>query len=134
MSGNKLFVDTNIVLYLLSGDKTLATLLDEKNLYLSFVSQLELLGFKGLEKKEENSLIGFIEQCTVIDINNRIKQGVIDLRKQYNLKLPDCIIMASSIHLDIPILSADDDFKKVKELDLLFYQKAETRRTRKSVT
>ena len=123
MSGNKLFVDTNIVLYLLSGDKTLAALLNEKNLYLSFVSQLELLGFKGMNKKEESSLISFIEQCTVIDINNRIKQKVIELRKRYSLKLPDCIIMASSIHLDIPIFSADEDFKKVKDLDLLYYQK-----------
>jgi len=123
MSGNKLFIDTNIALYLLSGDQTLAKLLNNKNLYLSFVTQLELLGFKGITKKEEKLIREFIDQCTVIDINNRIKEKVIQLRKDYTVKLPDCIIMASSIYLDIPIITADTDFKKVEELDLLFYQK-----------
>jgi predicted nucleic acid-binding protein len=123
MSGNKLFIDTNIALYLLAGDKTLAKLLNEKNLYLSFVTQLELLGFKGIAKKEERTIRDFIDQCTVIDINNRIKEQVIELRKSYQVKLPDCIIMASSIYLDVPMITADSDFKKVKELDLLFYLK-----------
>jgi predicted nucleic acid-binding protein len=123
MSGNKLFIDTNIALYLLAGDKTLAKLLNEKNLYLSFVTQLELLGFKGITKKEEKAIRDFIDQCTVIDINNRIKEQVIELRKNYQVKLPDCIIMASSIYLDVPMITADTDFKKVEELDLLFYQK-----------
>jgi predicted nucleic acid-binding protein len=123
MSGDKLFVDTNIVLYLLGGDETLATLLYEKELYISFITQLELLGFKELTKKEEKILIEFIDQCKVIEINNIIKQDVIRLRKQYNVKLPDCIIISSSMYLDIPLITADADFKKVKELDLLYYEK-----------
>ena len=123
MNGNKLFIDTNIALYLLAGDRTLAKLLNEKNLYLSFVTQLELLGFKGITKKEEKAIRDFIDQCTVIDINNQIKDQVIELRKDYHLKLPDCIIIASSIYLDVPIITADTGFKKVEELDLLFYQK-----------
>jgi hypothetical protein len=123
MSGDKLFVDTNIVLYLLGGDETLATLLFEKELYISFITQLELLGFKELTKKEEKIVIEFIDQCKVIEINNIIKQDVIHLRKQYNLKLPDCIIIASSMYLNIPLITADADFKKVKELDLLYYEK-----------
>lgn len=123
MSGDKLFVDTNIILYLLSGDETLASLLNHKKLYISFVSQLELLGFKGLTTKEEKIISDFIEQCTVIDINSTIKQKVISLRKIYSIKLPDSIVMASSLYVDIPLLTADSDFKKVEELDLLFYQK-----------
>jgi len=31
MSGNKLFLDTNIILYLLNGDLTLAELLNQNN-------------------------------------------------------------------------------------------------------
>ena len=45
MSGNKLFIDTNIVLYLLNGDQTLAELLHEKQLYISFITELELLAY-----------------------------------------------------------------------------------------
>lgn len=46
MNGNNLFLDTNIVLYLLSGDKTVADILFEKTVFISFVTELELLGFK----------------------------------------------------------------------------------------
>ncbi|MCS6973510.1 MAG: hypothetical protein NZM13_03410 [Cyclobacteriaceae bacterium] len=53
MSGNSLLPDTNIVLYLLSGDKTLAEILYRKKLYLSFINQLELLGFEGITSAQE---------------------------------------------------------------------------------
>ena len=44
MNGNNILLDTNIVLYLLNGEETLIPLLEEKNLFLSFITQLELLG------------------------------------------------------------------------------------------
>ncbi len=73
MSGDKLFLDTNVILYLFAGDKTLETILNKKQLYISFVTQLELLSFKKLNKKVENSLREFIDNCTVIDNNGQIK-------------------------------------------------------------
>ena len=122
MNGNKLFVDTNIVLYLLSGDSTLAELLDGKQLYISFVTQLELLGYKGISGKEKKLVEDFISQCVVIDINNRIKSEVIRIKQSYSVKLPDSIIMSSAIYLDLPLITADTDFKKVDELNLLYYE------------
>ena len=41
MNGNNLFLDTNIILYLLNGDQTLADLLDGKKLYISVITELE---------------------------------------------------------------------------------------------
>ena len=122
MNGNKLFIDTNIALYLLGGDNTLAILLQEKQIYISFITQLELLGFKQLSVQEERLIREFINQCNVIDINETIKEKTIQLRKDYQVKLPDSIIMATSIFLSIPIITSDLDFKKVIELDLLFYE------------
>jgi len=122
MSGNSLFVDTNIILYLLSGNSTIADILHKKQIFISFITQLELLGYSA-ESEEENKIINdFISQCTVIDINQAIKKHVIAIRKKYKIKLPDAIIMASSIHFNIPLVSADSDFKKVEEINLLFYQ------------
>jgi len=48
MSGNKLFLDTNILLYLLQGDATLTEVLDGKQFYISFITELELLSYSGL--------------------------------------------------------------------------------------
>lgn len=83
---------------------------------------MELLGYKQLSKKEENIIREFIGQCTVLDINSSIKEEVIQIRRAYNVKLPDCIIIASSMYLHLPIITTDKDFKKVRELDLIYYQ------------
>lgn len=123
MSGKKIFLDTNIILYLLAGDKTLATFLHEKQLFISVITELELLGYGNLEKKEETAIKNFIAECSVVNINSRIKELTIDTRKKYKNKLPDSIIMASSMYLGLPLLSADSDFKKVQELSLIHYEK-----------
>jgi predicted nucleic acid-binding protein len=46
MSGNSLLLDTNTVLYLLAGDETLAEFLNGKKLYISIITELELLSYK----------------------------------------------------------------------------------------
>jgi predicted nucleic acid-binding protein len=56
MNGNSVLLDTNIVLYLLNGDKILADILYRKKLYLSFINQLELLSFRGITEKQLNEI------------------------------------------------------------------------------
>ena len=123
MSGNKVFIDTNTAIYLLDGDTTLAGILHQKKLYLSFITQLELLGYQNITKEEEHQIEYMLENCVVIDINNRIKSEVIRLRRNYSLKLPDCIVAATALYVDLPIITSDKGFKKVEELNLMFYEK-----------
>lgn len=123
MNGDSLVVDTNIVLYLLDGDETLATLLNERHIYLSFITELELLSYAGLFEKDKRQIAVFLNNCHIIDINNRIKEKAILLRQLYNLKLPDCIIGATAIVLDIPFITSDKAFNKTKELNLVLYEK-----------
>jgi len=123
MSGNNVMIDTNIAIYLLNGDHSLAEILNEKKLFISFITQLELLGYPGIDEEQTKKIENMLTYCVIVDINNSIKSRVIDLRKKYALKLPDCIIAATSIYLDIPLLTADKDFEKIKELNLLLYEK-----------
>ena len=122
MSGNKLFIDTNIVLYLLNGDQTLAQLLHEKQLYISFITELELLAYQGITEGEQKIIEDFVNQCKVITLNNSIKKETIRVRKSYNTKLPDSIIIASALYLDLPLITSDVEFKKVDELTLIQYE------------
>jgi predicted nucleic acid-binding protein len=122
MSGNKLFIDTNIVLYLLNGDQTLAELLHEKQLYISFITELELLAYQGITEGEQKIIEDFVNQCKVITLNNSIKKETIRVRKSYNTKLPDSIIIASALYLDLPLITSDVEFKKVDELTLIQYE------------
>ena len=123
MSGNKLFLDTNIILYLLNGDQTLAELLNQKQFYISVITELELLGYKGITEEEQEVIESFVTQCKVITINNAIKKETIRIRKAYNTKLPDSIIIATALYLDLPLITADVEFRKVEELTLLQYEK-----------
>lgn len=115
MSGNSVLLDTNIVLYLLEGDRVLSELLHNKKLYVSFVTQLELLGYTDITVREQAIIEGFLNDCIIIDINNTIKRQVIKIKQTSKMKLPDSIILATSMYLNIPLVSADKGFNNKEE-------------------
>jgi predicted nucleic acid-binding protein len=59
----------------------------------------------------------------ITDINSWIKTEAIRLRKKYKLKLPDSIVMATSLYHELPIVTSDKDFNKAEELQVIYYQK-----------
>lgn len=122
MSGKEILVDTNIILYLLDGSDTLEEILQGKNIHLSFITELELIGFKNITNKEEQQITDLLNDSSIITLNNRIKEKYVEIRKKYHLKLADAIIAATSLVLDFPLISADKQFKIVKELNLITYQ------------
>lgn len=123
MSGNKLLLDTNIILYLLSGDETIAELLDKKKVYISVITEMELLSFSEISKEEEQVIKDFIKECKVVLINSEIKNEAVFLRRKYKTKLPDAIIIATALYLNLPLVTADGDFKKIDGIRLIYYQK-----------
>jgi len=54
--------------------------------------------------------------------NNSIKSEYKSLRKSYKLKLADSIIAATALALDIPLMTADKQFKVIKALQLIQYE------------
>lgn len=122
MNGSSLVIDTNIALYLFNGDGTVASLLDGRNVYISFITEIELLGFPGITNEQKAISKEFIEDSVVIDLNDAIKRMTIDLRVKYNLKIPDAIIAASALYLNLPLISADKVFEKVSELQFIKYE------------
>lgn len=65
----------------------------------------------------------FLSECMIVDINNSIKQNTIEVCRKYSLKIPDCIIIATSLYLNVPIISADKEFSKVQDSDLILLEK-----------
>ena len=122
MNGSSLIIDTNIALYLLNGDQTLAELLNGLDIYVSFISELELLGYQGIEQTENEKIIGFLKECIIIDINQAIKELTIDLKQSHRIKLPDAIIAATSLYMNIPLISADSGFEKLTQIQFLKYE------------
>jgi predicted nucleic acid-binding protein len=122
MNGNQLFIDTNIILYYLNGDTTLLPVLEDKQLFVSFITQLELLSFKEITESEIKMIAGFLKHCTIIEMSSVVKENTILLRRKYGLKLPDAINAGSSLYLNVPLFTADKGLSKIKEIDLIYYQ------------
>ena len=114
----RILVDTNVIIYVLRGNRELASLIHSRYVYLSVISELELLSFPKIEKEEEFVIQSFIQEMNLIELNELIKREAIRLRRAYGLKLPDSIIAATALYLNCPLLTADSDFSKVSNLDL----------------
>ena len=123
MNGNRFLLDTNIILYILSGDKIIANYLRNKILYTSIICEIELFSYKSISLNEEKEIQKFLSKFRIISIDQSVKELSIQLRKRYSLKIPDTIIAATSISLGIPLVTADKGFKQNSELTIDLYNK-----------
>jgi predicted nucleic acid-binding protein len=123
MNGNRFLLDTNIILYILSGDKIITNYLRNKILYTSIICEIELFSYKSISLNEEKEIQKFLSKFRIISIDQSVKELSIQLRKKYSLKIPDTIIAATSISLGIPLVTADKGFKQISELTIDLYNK-----------
>ena len=119
MSGNKFLLDTNAILYMLGGDITLSEFLYEKQLYISIITEMELLSYKNITIKEQKIITSFLKELIVININDDIKVNTIELKKKFHLQLPDCIIAGTSLWLKIPLITSDKQFKTISMKNII---------------
>ncbi len=119
MNKDLILLDTNIIIYALKNDPNIYSFVDKKRLAISFVTEIELLGWKGITASDRELLNEFLKQCLYIDYNYQIKQRTISIKSSYALKLADAFIAASSMEFDIPLVSADKVFDKVTELNFI---------------
>ena len=113
MIENRLVLDTNAVIFLTTkGNVIPSGLEDELNdadLYISVISEIELFSKPALPPNEEESLRAFLlDRIVIMDIASDVKKESIALRRNTKLKLPDCIIAATSIVLDAILLTDDE--------------------------
>ena len=122
MSGNKLIVDTNIVLYFLKGNPGIIRFIADYFIGISFITELELLSLSTISPDDEQTIQSFLNHTRIIDINSDIKAKTIGVRRQSKLKLPDAIIAATAISIDVPLLTADQAFSRVDDPRILLYE------------
>ena len=122
MSGNKYFLDTNIFLYLIGKDLELAKFLEDKDIYTSFITRMELLSYPSISLSEEKVIKTILDDCQIIQANQEIQDLTIELRRKYSMKLPDAIIAASAHYFNIPLITADKGFRSINEVSIILYE------------
>lgn len=122
MNGNSIVLDTNIILYLLNGDEQLSSMLNGMELFVSVISEIELLGYNGIEENDKLKIKFFLSECSVISLNTEVKELSIKIKQNFKVKTPDAIIASTAIFLNLPLITADKGFDKITDLDLIVYQ------------
>ena len=122
MNGNKIFLDTNIILYLLEGNQELADLLNGMELYLSVISEIELLGYQNISEEEKLKVKLFLDECQIIPLQNEIKDNCIELKQKHKIKTPDAIVASTANYLNMPLLTADKGFENLSDMKVLLYK------------
>jgi hypothetical protein len=106
MSGKKILLDTNIVLYILGGKINFDNI--PEGIYLiSVITEIELLSYPSLNEDERKKINKFLSKIDIVELNNKIKNKTIEYRKKLNLKIPDAIICATAF-IEKAILITND--------------------------
>ncbi|MDR2937391.1 MAG: type II toxin-antitoxin system VapC family toxin [Prevotellaceae bacterium] len=118
MSGADILADTNVLIYAMEEHPAVKGL----NLCapaISVVSEIELLGKKGIPNKEATAIRELLSGYPIVPLSEDIKEIAILLKQKYSIKTPDAIIAATAKFLDLMLVTADKDFSRIEEIDVV---------------
>jgi predicted nucleic acid-binding protein len=117
MSGSKVVLDTNVIIFvskqMIDIEKFL-TVYDE--FYVSIVTFIEVFGYEFSNQEEQNLIDRLFKIINIVDVDSTIAELAVTIRKNKNkkIKLPDAIILATAKFLKSPLLTDDwDDFQNI---------------------
>jgi len=111
----KVLLDTNAVIYALNGGLTLPS----ADYSISIITEMELFSYSKLTELEKNNITRLVSCFEVHNINDKIKEMTIEIRKNYGIKLPDSIICATALVNGATLISNDKQLSKIDGLDVL---------------
>ena len=109
-------IDTNILILLFNSK--LAEPIPNGKLGYSVITEIELLSFSRLTKNEENLIKENLKLLDRVALTADIAQKTILLRRKYNLKTPDAIIVATAWEHNAILLSNDLQLTRIAEIQV----------------
>lgn len=119
MNGNNIVADTSLLVNFFNGIEPAGKILKGQNIWVSAISEIELLSYSALTKSQTKIIRSFLDECMISELSRPVREIAIEIRKKQKLKVPDAVIAATSIHLDFPLITMDNDFEKVNNLNVI---------------
>ena len=116
MIAERILVDTNVLVYHLGGRADATRALQDKEVHISFITEIELQSKASLSASDLEHISVALMNYSISDVNPAIKQIAAQLRRQYGLKLADAIVGATALHLNMPVLTADGGFERLRKM------------------
>lgn len=107
-------LDTNAIVYEFADQ--LADPLPAGPYAVSVMSEMELLAYPSLSEHEEQRIRTFLSRVVVVDLTPDVRETAVRLCRAHRLKLPDAIIAATALVLDVELLTNDARLLRVPEL------------------
>ena len=85
---------------------------------ISIITQIEALSLVDKNKTKEKILKEFILDSTIINLSSDIVNECIKIRRSRKIKTPDAIIAATAIVLNLILITSDEDFQGIQNLQL----------------
>ncbi len=118
MSGpSNILVDTNLIILAIGGNRDVRDILENRNLFISVITEIELLSIPFQNPADERLMRDFISNCFLIELDAEVRKQTVLIRKRNKIKLPDAVIAASSITKRIVLFTADKGFDKIDGLN-----------------
>jgi hypothetical protein len=119
MSGRYL-LDTNAIINLLKDENANFIVKDrEEVFFVSIITEIELLCYKDLREEDEASIKELLNESCIININKKIKEKAIELKKKNTIKLPDAVICAAAFVSHLTLVTDDDRLFNIEGLDVI---------------
>jgi tRNA(fMet)-specific endonuclease VapC len=125
MTGNNIFLDSNVIIEIFAGNKVLADKINElPSFYISSIVLGELyIGINRVvnKKKHLNKLTSFLELCTVLNIDKTTARFFGEItaslyKKGKPIPTNDVWIAASVIQHNLLLISHDKYFKEIDNI------------------
>ena len=114
-NGVSLLLDSNILIYWLTGNSNATEILSENNIYYSIITEIEVKGHLSLITSEQKlKFQKVLNRFKKVYLTEEIKELAIEYKIEYNLKTPDAIIAATAKFLKLPLVTGD---KKLLQVD-----------------
>ena len=119
MSGRYL-LDTNAIINLLKDENANFIVKDRDEVFfVSVITEIELLCYKDLTVTDEVSIKELLDESCIININTKIKEETIELKKKKTIKLPDDIICATALVNHLTLVTDDERLFNTQGLNVI---------------
>jgi predicted nucleic acid-binding protein len=118
MNGFSFIADTNFLIDVHEGQEKTLPFLDGTAI-ISAITEIELLGWYNISKSDVKELQDLLSDCIIIELNAEIKNLAIKIRQQAKIKTPDAIIAATSLYLQLPLVTSDKRLQSIPDLELI---------------
>ena len=123
VKGKSVVLDTNVLIYFFAGNDNAGEAVRQYSNVISAITIIELLSGKKQTVKERELIKDFLTGLTAFQTTPFINEVAIKFRLSYNLTVTDAIIAATAKYLDMPLITSDTAFFKIKEIEIIPFTK-----------